>query len=70
MHRGIGNDDKDTRVYGQAGHILPESEDVESKGAQDRSTRHFNIQPVLSIDQSQKPNFIDAQSFKPVVEDG
>jgi hypothetical protein len=70
MHRGIGTNNQDARVDGQAGHILPQRDDVESESTQDGSTRHLDIQPILPIDQGQVPDFIDTQGLEAVVEDG
>lgn len=70
MHRPVCNDDERSRNHGEANDIVPVRLRVEAEGTQDRSSGHFNVQPVLVVDQGEEGHLIDDEGLEAVVEDG
>lgn len=70
VHCSIGNDDKDTGEDDQSNHISPQSKGVESKCAENRGARYFDIETVAVVDQREIRDLVHEQSFQRVVEDG
>lgn len=70
MHRPVRNDDERSRNHGEANDIVPVRLRVEAEGTQDRSSGHFNVQPVLVVDQGEEGHLIDDEGLEAVVEDG
>lgn len=68
MHRGVRYHDEGSREDPEAQDVSPISKNVETKGAENGCARHFNVKPVLVVDQSQIFDFVHDQSFKSVME--
>lgn len=68
MHRSVRNDDKCAGDHGETDNIVPIGKGIKAKCAQDRCARHFDIQAVLVVNQSEEGNLVDNQGFKAIVE--
>ena len=69
MHRRVRDDDERCCEDTKSDDVRPQSTVVESKCAQDRGPRDFDIETVFVVDEGQILDFVDDQSFKAVVED-
>lgn len=67
MHGGVSYYDEGSREYPQAKNVRPVCKNVETKGAENRSARDFNVKAVLVVDQSKIPDFVHDESFKPIM---
>ena len=69
MHSQIRQDDERTTENGQADDILPQTLNVEAKGAEDGRARDFDIKSVFVVDKTDIFDFIDDETFEGIVED-
>ena len=69
MHGTVCNENERSRDYSKSNHVVPIGQGVETKSAQDRGTRHLDVQTILVINQGKVGHFIDNQGFKSIVED-
>lgn len=68
MHRCICNDNEGPGDHGQPCNIVPVRQSIETKGTQDRCTRHLDIQAIFVIDQGKESYLIDNEGFESVME--
>jgi hypothetical protein len=68
MHRSVGKHDKDSAEYAQTEGVNPQMIVVETKRAEDCCARDFNVEAVFMVDETQRPDFVDDETFEPIVE--
>lgn len=68
MHRCVCDNDKRPGDDGQPNDIAPHGERIESECTQYGCTRHFDVQTVFVVNQSEICDFVDDQPFKAVME--
>jgi hypothetical protein len=61
---------KHTANHPQPGHILPQRQHIETKTAQNRTPRNFDVEAVLLVDEREVAHFVDDQALEAEVEDG
>ena len=70
MHSNIGQHDEHSGEYCKSNHVAPQRTNIDTKGTQDRCSRHFDVETVLVVDEGEIGDLIHAQSFKSIMEDG
>jgi hypothetical protein len=70
MHTPISQHDENRAENRQAHHIHLQRSIIEAERAQDRSARDFDIETVFMVDEAERPDFVDDEALKAVVEDG
>ena len=70
MHCSIRNDYESARKDAETDNILPQSQVIKAKCAENGSTGYFDIETVFMIDQCQISSFVDDQGFEAIMEDG
>ena len=68
MHSHVCQHQECGTVYSQSNRIGTEVVIIESEGAEDGSTRDFNIETILLVHESELGNFIDDEPFEAVME--
>ena len=70
MHRQISNHNESSRENGESDDIRPQAAVIKSERAENGCARDFDIQAVFVVDQGEVLDFIDDETFKPIVENG
>ena len=68
MHRRVCQHQECGAVYSQSNRIGTEIFITEPKGAENGSTRNFNIETILLVHESELGDFIDNEPFEAVME--
>lgn len=70
MQRRVAQHSKDRAHDSQSHHVIPQSQHVEAKRAQNRAARNLDVEAVLVVDEREVAHFVDDQAFEAEVEDG
>ena len=69
MHRNIGNDNEGASKDTEADNVLPQRQIVEAKSAQNAGSRHFDVESISVVFETQPGDLVDNESFVAIVED-
>ena len=67
MHGGVSYYDECSREDPEAKNVRPVCKNVKTKGTEDGSAGHFDVEAVLMVDQSEIFDFVHDESFKTVM---